>query len=528
MKRFLKEWKLILLGLVALTAFFARLYNLTILPVFVDEAIYIRWSQVMKAESTLRFLPLSDGKQPLFMWVVIPFLKIFQDPLFAGRFTSIMAGFGTFIGVYLLSYLLFKSKKAALVSSLIYALSPFSFFFDRLSLVDSMLSMFGIWTFIFSYLAITRLRLDFAMLAGFVLGGAWLTKSPALFFVLMLPTLWIFANWKKDFKNNFSVLLKTISLSLVTVIIGYAMYNILRLGPNFNLVASRNLDYVWPLSRLFTSPLDPFRPFLDRSFEWIRMMGPWALIPLWIIGYLVNWKKNWKTLFVLTIWFLGPILVQSEFAKVLTARYIFFSIPYLIILAGSAFIEKRKYRTPMLAVILGLFVAQAVIFDYRLLVSPEKANLPNSERTGYLEEWTAGTGIRQVADYLKSQISNLKSGEKIVVGTEGYFGTLPDGLQMYLNDTPSITVIGTGLDFNQVPRSLTDSQKSGNKTYLVVNSSRLKIKPEDFAKNGLKVISTFRKSDRRDKDTHEYIWYGPYDILYLFEITTIVTNNGKN
>ncbi len=72
----MKEWKLILLGLVALTAFFARLYNLTILPVFVDEAIYIRWSQVMKAESTLRFLPLSDGKQPLFMWVVIPFLKI--------------------------------------------------------------------------------------------------------------------------------------------------------------------------------------------------------------------------------------------------------------------------------------------------------------------------------------------------------------------------------------------------------------------------------------------------------------------
>jgi len=523
MKRFFREWKLILVGLIALGAFFARLYNLTILPVFVDEAIYIRWSQVMQAEATLRFLPLSDGKQPLFMWIMIPFLKIFSDPLFAGRFISVLSGFGTMIGVGFLSWLLFRSKKAALAAGIIYAVSPFTFFFDRLALADSLLSMFGIWTFIFSYLAVTKLRLDFAMLAGFALGGAWLTKSPALFFVLMLPTLWMFGNCPKGFKKNLVYLTKLTLLTLVTLTISYAMYNILRLGPNFNLIASRNLDYVWPLSRLLTSPLDPFRPFLDRSFEWIRMMGPWALIPLWIAGYFVNLKKNWKTLLVLTIWFLVPILVQSEFAKVLTARYILFSIPYLIILAGSVFIGERKYLTPALAVVLGLFVAQAVVFDYRLLVSPEKANLPNSERSGYLEEWTAGTGIKEIAGFLKSeQAKNPK--EKIVVGTEGYFGTLPDGLKMYLADTPSITVIGTGLDFNQVPQSLLESLKFGNKTYLVVNSSRLKIQSEDFAKNGLKVITSYKKSDRREKDTHEYIWYGLYDTMYLFEII----NNGKN
>ena len=46
------------------------------LPVFADESIYIRWAQIMRSEATLRFLPLSDGKQPLFMWAAIPFLKI--------------------------------------------------------------------------------------------------------------------------------------------------------------------------------------------------------------------------------------------------------------------------------------------------------------------------------------------------------------------------------------------------------------------------------------------------------------------
>ena len=68
-----KEWGWVIgLGIGIIIVFFLfRLINLTILPIFADEAIYIRWSQVMKAEPTLRFLPLSDGKQPLFVWIWI-------------------------------------------------------------------------------------------------------------------------------------------------------------------------------------------------------------------------------------------------------------------------------------------------------------------------------------------------------------------------------------------------------------------------------------------------------------------------
>ena len=79
--------KAIIIGLLILVlAAVLRFVNLNSLPIFADEAIYVRWSQVMRAESSLRFLPLSDGKQPLFMWATIPILKIFTtDPLLAGR-----------------------------------------------------------------------------------------------------------------------------------------------------------------------------------------------------------------------------------------------------------------------------------------------------------------------------------------------------------------------------------------------------------------------------------------------------------
>ena len=117
MKKFLKTIKPwhIYFFLVTIVIFFViRLINLNGLPVFVDEAIYIRWAQIMKSEPTLRFLPLQDGKQPLFMWSMIPMFKLLKDPVIAGRVLSVLAGFGTFLGLTTLSFLLFSSIKISL------------------------------------------------------------------------------------------------------------------------------------------------------------------------------------------------------------------------------------------------------------------------------------------------------------------------------------------------------------------------------------------------------------------------------
>lgn len=483
--------------------FSLRFYNLTILPVFADEAIYIRWSQIMKAEETLRFLPMSDGKQPFFMWATMFPQKLMSDPLLAGRLVSVLSGFGTLVGVTFLSWLLFKNKSAALAAGLIYSVTPFTFFFDRMSMADSMLSMFGVWTFIFSYLAVTKKRLDYAMLAGFSLGAAWLTKSPALFFVIMLPALLIFVKWEKSFKNNLINYLRSFGLLLVTVIIGYGLYNILRLGPNFEMISRRNLDYVYPISHFLTSPLDPLKPFFLQAVQWLLIMGPAVLVILWVYGLILNAHKYPKALFVLTIWFLLPVVIQSEFAKVLTARYILFTIPYFIIATASAFTETRRNWIKVLTVILAFFVAQSLVFDKHLLISPAKANLPRSERSGYLEEWTAGHGIYEASVYLQNYQSK-NPGKKIVIGTEGYFGTLPDGLQAYLNRNREITIIGVGLNFTATPTSLIESRESGNATFLLINNDRFKGNAEN---QGLQLIAEYPKADRPDGTHQSLLFY---------------------
>lgn len=511
MKKIIKDWKyvLIFLPLIVLLGLVFRLYHLNSLPVFADEAIYIRWAQVMRAESTLRFLPLSDGKQPLFMWTVIPFLKLINDPLVAGRAVSIACGIVSLVGIFLLTNLLFKSQKAALLAVLLYAFSPFTFFFERMALVDSMLSAFGIWTLLLAVAAAKTLRLDYAMLAGFALGGALLTKSPAIFFVILLPAVFIFV--KKPIH-----LIKLAALLAVTYLIGYGLYNILRLGPNFHLIGSRNADYVFPLNHLWLNPKDPFIFHFDRALEWIWAMGPWPLFILAAIGLVFLFKKHKKEALFLIAWFLFPLGIQSMFAKVFTARYIFFLIPPLYILAGVSILTKRWFRRLVFGLV-GLFIILSLKFNYLLATNPGKANLPRSERSGYLEEWTAGTGITEAAEYLKTESLKLKTNEKIIVGTEGYFGTLPDGLQMYMEKVAGVTVIGVGIDFGEVPKSLLDAKKAGDKVYFAANTSRLRFK-ESFEDLGLKVVAAYPKAFRPE-GIREYVQHGPRDTFYLFEVT---------
>ncbi len=507
----------ILLGVILILAFLIRIYNLTLLPVFVDEAIYVRWSQVMAAVPLLRFLPLSDGKQPLYMWVLMFLVNRFSDPLFIGRFISVVCGLFTTVGVFALSRELFKSRLAGLASAMIWTLSPFAVFFDRMALVDSMLTALGIWVFYFAILTFRKLNLKYALITGFILGLGMLTKSPALFMLLMIPFAWFFAERPVR-------LIKLTALTLVIWVIAFGMYNVQRLDANFHLLASRNLDYVYPYGHILSSPLDPLKGHLGGIWNYFVLMGPVSLVFLVVFGLLSNFKKFKKEILFLLILGLVPIFIISEYSKAVTSRYILFTIPFFVILGASAFTAFSQKKNQLLKFLVWLIAAgfgfQGLLFDYQLLTNVEAAPLPHGERNGYLEEWTAGQGIKEIADFLKKEVENIKEtdpykpGGKIVVGTEGFFGTLPDGLQVYLNGEDKVVVIGVGLAIQEVPKSLRESRDFGNKTYLVVNKSRLAGDPD---KMGLKLIQKFDKPPR-SRDTMEYYDFGPQESLYFFAL----------
>ncbi len=420
------RFEFLILFIITLIFFGLRLPNLTLQPIFADEAIYIRWAQVMRAEPTLRFVSVSDGKTPLFMWILIPFFKIFNDPLFAGRFLSILSGYATLLGVTFLGFKYF-SKRTALLGAFLVAIIPFTVFFDRMALVDSMLSAFTIWSLIAALLLIEYQRIDLAMVLGYFYGGGMLTKTPGSLNIFVLPATLALFNWSSHKRPE--RFLKIFGLWLIALVIAFGLYNILRLGPQFEALSSRNQDYVFSPTKLLTSPLDPFIPHVRDISSWIVDFFSIPAFLLLIYGILLVLKKKSRAGIAILLWSFGPLFVEMALLKTFTARYILFTIPPMLLISAYAIDHLfSQFKNPLFkGLIILIVLIWPVYFNFNLLFSLENTPLPANERRGYLEDWTAGYGLQDIAKFLMDKAQN----GLVVVGTEGSFGTLPDGLEIY-------------------------------------------------------------------------------------------------
>ena len=201
----------------------SRIWNLNSLPVFGDEAIYIRWAQIIKSVDTLRFIPLTDGKQPLFMWLNSISLRFISDPLISGRLISVFSGLGILVTLFLISH--------SFLPSLIYIFLPFAFFFDRLATADTLLSFFGIFSLYLSLSLAKKPALDLSMILGVSLGLAWLTKSPAIYFIVLSLLTFVLYNPKN---------IKKIYFPILSVFIAFVIYNSQSLDLFFGQILNAN------------------------------------------------------------------------------------------------------------------------------------------------------------------------------------------------------------------------------------------------------------------------------------------------
>ncbi len=206
------------------------------------------------------------------------------------------------------------------------------------------------------------------------------------------------------------------------------------------------------------------------------------------------------------MWALIPIFAVAEFSKTITVRYILFTYPFAAIIMGlSVYNLKNKLFKNISLIAVTIFVGYALFIDYKLISKVEAAPMPRSERSGYLEEWTAGTGIQEIANTIRDfAFANPKT--QVIVGAEGSFGTPFSALELYLNGIPNIVVIGIGVGLTDVPQSLVDAKAAGNKVYMVINSTRLNAKIENL---DVQLLATYPKATNPN---------GTIEYLYFFEV----------
>jgi 4-amino-4-deoxy-L-arabinose transferase-like glycosyltransferase len=427
---------LVIFGIIALY-FFTRLYNLLSLPIFTDEAIYVRWAQIAGTDAAQRFISLTDGKQPSFVWLAAAFMKVVSDPLLASRLVSVFAGFGTLIGLFLLGQEIFKNRKIGLIVALVYVLYPFSLVYDRLAIYDSLVAMFIVWALFFEVLLVRNRRLDLALILGMIMGGGMLTKTSVNFALILLPfSLLLFdfkqKNWRREL-GRFAL------LALVSVVIAYSIYSILRLSPYFYIIAQKNVTFVYPLREWMSHPFT----FLIGN---LKGLGGWLVdyvtIPFLILAlssFLVG-KKYLREKVLLLIWFVAPFAALALFGKVIYPRFILFMTMPLIVLGSYALyhmvvLSKKNYIKLLIII---TFLGTFVLNDFFILTDFSKAGIPQSDKAQLLASWPSGVGVNETVDFLRKE-----SEDKLVyVGTEGTFGLMPYALEIYLKDNKNVEIQG--------------------------------------------------------------------------------------
>ena len=235
------KWPVIIIGFFYLLT---HLTKLTSLPVFADEAIYIRWAQLIIDDwQQYLFFPLNDGKTPLFVWLLIPWQFVFNDQLWAGRWLAVMVGLGQVITNGYLVFLLGGKKQTVWSSMLLTSILPFWFFHHRLALMDGLLTLFLTWVWIGAGKLVTDRRWSFTAfcLTGISLGLALLTKLPALLIIPCLILLVLFPiklSWKQR-------LIKSVQLGLA-IFLGLIIFVSLKLHPAFGQLFGRGSDFLFP------------------------------------------------------------------------------------------------------------------------------------------------------------------------------------------------------------------------------------------------------------------------------------------
>lgn len=487
----------IALGFGALLAAYVatRMLNLTRLPIFTDEAIYIRWSQIGSRDPNWRFISLTDGKQPMFTWVMMILLRVFKgfDPLFVGRLTSVFAGLGTMIGLWVLSWELFRDKRVSWFAGLLYLIVPFTLWYDRMAIYDSMVSMFAVWSLYLTVLLVRRLRLDIALILGMALGMGILNKSSGFLSLYLLPVSLLLFDWGGP--GRWKRLMRWVGLVVISLVLSQVFYSVLRLSPFFHIVGQKDNVFVFSPREWLNQPFRFFAGNLKGMFDWLRT---YLTLPVFIVAILPLFTRwpNQKLRWFLYMWWLLPFAALANFAKILYPRFILFMmIPLLLVAAESAIEVWDRVKRPLVRIVfVGLLLVPSLRISYTIVTNPIEASIPLSDRYQYMDDWPAGGGVPEVVAYLQEAVRH----EKINVYTEGTFGLMPYAIEIYLVDNPNMKLKGIW----PLPQVIPDAIKAEalvRPTYLILNETQ--IAPVGWP---LTLIGEYQKGRRIDRKLRFY------------------------
>lgn len=407
--------------------------NLTLLPIFNDESIYLDWGWSHTHMPGQLYDALIDAKQPLMIWLLGLFQNFFGDPLFAGRFVSVLFGLIIMLGVFTLSKKI-ANTQVGVIAALVYSIIPIFVFYNRQALFEAAVASIGIWSCIALINIVRSPSTKNSIRLGIILGIGFFIKSSSLLFiasVIAILTFFILVQ-----KRN--VLLKPFFLALTAFI---CTDFLLFINPVFWETFSSNSRYAFTVSELFSFPFNAWMRNLSGFFEIsFVFMTPLVFIAS-IVGMYLFFKQKLKNSSIFLLFFLIALALEIISGKTQSQRYLVSFLPFLIIPASYVFyILWRGAAWEKSIVIISCIVP--LVVSLFLIATPESYIIQSEKLSkyadvGHIRGQTSGHGINEAVMYMNEQ----SKGQPSMVLFGFNIGNPESAVNLYSHKTPNLAAM---------------------------------------------------------------------------------------
>jgi 4-amino-4-deoxy-L-arabinose transferase-like glycosyltransferase len=509
-------WLAVVIGAYLLT----RMLMIGSLPVFFDESIFIRWAQRVIADGEW-LVSVTDGKPPLHVWSMLPFVAVFENPLVAGRLASVAAGTGSAAMMLLIGRRIGGIRLGA-VAGLLYVLCPFTLWYDRVAVAEALLLFLFLLTVFIAMKAASSRRIGYVFLLGTSFGLALLTKGTAMILAVVVPFAYLTRPERLSVREGDRPLLKWLATVIGSLFLGYGIYSLLRLSPLFPLIGKRT-DVA--TRSVFEVIRNPFTLFFSNSSDilvtlFVFMTPVILLVGIFGVGWMVR-KKNkcgyFVLIWVVAVWLIESLVAEHWMFHTILPRFFLVIVPPLLLGAGYCMVEgydwlnANKKTGKAGRAILTIVLVAALIFlpaytVIEVIVAPSDAFLPTPVRFQYLTDWPSGWGIREISSLLRGE---SEKGPVTAGANLDGIGLPTDGLIMYLHENENITVEPFSMAAREFPESLARSADE-EPAYVVYNMfSPADLPPSDWP---LTMVHAYPKDGNPD--------------MYMLLYRVIPTKNG--
>jgi 4-amino-4-deoxy-L-arabinose transferase-like glycosyltransferase len=390
-----------------ITCFASRLFRLSLLPMFEDEATHIRWAIKMSEGPVWEFSNVGKFLTLWIMSLVLPFAD--NNLLWLARFVSVCFGLFGLVGCYLLGKRLFD-RRVGLLAAVLYLVVPYTFFHDRMALADSPLAVLAIYVVLFSVELSRKPGLKYSIWLGLALLLATLTKFNG-FVQGVFPLLVMVIHYPKLNRN---LPWKWLLLALSIGGLGFVP-----LLANF----SSHWESIWSKTRLSNPDTALWLTWLLNGRDALLFLVRYMSLPVFIIlcfgvaVAIIRRRPNDLLLVGVAGITLATFVLLSK-ANRWFPRYLMPAVPFLLLIAARAVIligqnlsqYVHKTQTKNWAYVLTggvtvLIILPALWFDYWLITDPSRAPFVEIDQWQYVSGIHAGYGLPEAANYLRDQLA---------------------------------------------------------------------------------------------------------------------------